>query len=415
MRPYLDLFKIPGAAAFCGAALMARAGGAMTGIGLVVMVSEQYGKYGLAGAISASNVIAWAIGTAVLANLVDRYGQRRVMLPMAMTSAAALAVVVVLGTIKAPIWTLFAPAAICGLTGGAPGALVRARWNLVVSGPRQLHTAFSLESTLDELWFVIGPVMATLLGTQVAPSAGLVAPVVLGVAGSLWFYSLRASEPPVTLAKPGTGTGPSTIAGKFIAVLRELILLIPGVAVVALVTAMIGLLFGASDLTVVAATDEWGVKHLSGVVLGAMSLGSAAGGLAYGSRNWVSSLVRRWVVCLGLLAGACVTLLFAQGVVFLSVAGLAAGLAIAPTLINLNTLMQSLVPPGRLTEGLAWVGTSLGVGVSIGSSVSGGLIDWAGYRAGFVAVVIAAFIAAALSLVSARSVARFVRLAARDR
>ncbi|MDR1190028.1 MAG: MFS transporter [Bifidobacteriaceae bacterium] len=428
MRPYLELFRIPGAAAFCVAALVARAGGAMIGIGTVVMVSEQYDSYALAGGLSASNVIAWAIGTAVLSNMVDRHGQRRVMLPATMVSAATLAVLVVLGTIRAPAWMLFAPAVISGMTGGAPGALVRARWNLVVRNARQLHTAFSLESTLDELCFVIGPVAATLLGTQVAPAAGLVAPVILGAGGGLWFYSLRATEPPVAArgrvdgigrAEDLGGAGGRADVGGRPGVpgsaRRELILLLPGVGAVALVTVMIGLLFGSCDVTVVAATEAWGVKQLSGPVLAAMSLGSAIGGLTYGSRNWVSSVARRWVVCLGLLALACVSVLFAGSPAFLAVAGFAAGLAIAPTLINLNTLMQSLAPTDRLTEGLAWVSTSLGVGVSIGASVSGQLIDQIGYRAGFVAMVAAGFVAAALALLNARSVSRTARRVAAER
>ncbi|MDR2564875.1 MAG: MFS transporter [Bifidobacteriaceae bacterium] len=483
MRPYLDLLKIPGAAAFCAAALVARAGGAMMGIGTVMMVSTEYHSYALAGSVSAANVIAWAVGTAVLSNLVDRYGQRRVMLPAALVSAGTLAVLVVFGILHTPDWALFAPAVISGATGGAPGAMVRARWNVVVKSARQLHTAFSLESTLDELCFVVGPVAATFLATQVMPSAGLIAPVILGVVGSLWFYSMRATEPPVLGRKPhvaeprrqdeaqppdlathpaedapagpsaappaersgGTGSlpegavagaagglphgaadesrgvrrglarGARTAAAAASRLTAELILVMPGVAPVAIVTVMVGALFGACDVTVVAATDAWGVKPLSGAVLGAISLGSALGGLAYGSRNWVSSVARRWVICLGLLSLACVSVLFASDPLFLSLVGFAAGLTIAPTMINLNALMQSLVPTNRLTEGLAWVGTSLGIGVSAGAALAGQLIEKVGYQAGFVAMMTAGFVGTALALVRARAVARTAREVAAGR
>jgi MFS family permease len=190
---------------------------------------------------------------------------------------------------------------------------------------------------------------------------------------------------------------------------RKLILLVPGVALVALVTALVGTLFGACDVSVVAATDAWGVKPLSGVVLGVFSFGSALGGLVYGSRSWVISLARRWVIVLGLLALASTMVLFAARPVPLALVGFAIGLMIAPTMVNLNALMQSLVPAHRLTEGLAWIGTSVGVGVSVGSSLSGQLIDSVGYRAGFIPMVSAGAIAAGLALVSARSVARTAR------
>jgi MFS family permease len=368
----------------------------MTGIGIVMMVSAQYDSYAWAGAVAASNSIAWAIGAAAISNLVDRFGQRRVMLPGAMISASALAVLVVLGTVQAPVWSLFPASVLCGASAGAPGALVRARWNHALRDKHQLHTAFSLESTLDELTFVVGPVAATFLATQIAPGAGLIAPILLSVPGSLWFYSLRATEPPVTPRRPEAAS-------------NRPLLTMPGVLSVAGVTVMVGWLFGATDVTVVAATEAWDAKSAAGIVLGAMSLGSALGGLGYGSRHWVSSTVRRWVLLLALLAASTVVFPFTGTVPILAVFGFITGFMIAPTLINLNTLVQGLVPTGRLTEGLAWVACSLGVGVSLGSTLAGQLIEQVSFRAGFWVVVAAGTTAVILGLVSARSVAGALR------
>jgi MFS family permease len=405
---YKDLLRLPGAAMFSAAGLLARSGGAMMGIGIVLMVSAQYDSYGLAGGVSAANTIAWAGGAALLSNLVDRYGQRRVMLPSAIVSAAALAVLVVLGTMRAPAWTLFIPAALSGLFGGAPGALVRARWNHLLKDAHQLHTAFSLESTLDELTFVVGPVLATFLATEVAPSAGLVAPIVLSTAGAFWFYSLRATEPPPT--KPRTRSKQTAHEDGVLADRHTGWLLAhPGVAAIALVTVMVGGLFGAIDVSVVAATEAWDVKSMAGVVLGAMSIGSAIGGLGYGSRNWVSSVTKRWLVGIMLLAVTMALPLAASGPWLLGVAGFLAGFSVAPSLINLNTLVQRLAPSGRLTEGLAWVSASLGVGVSIGSTVAGQLIDQINFRAGFVCAFGAALAAALLALAVYRYIGRLIR------
>jgi MFS family permease len=388
----------------------------MMGIGVVMMVTAQYGSYTLAGAVSATNAVAWALGAAAMSNLVDRFGQRRVMLPGAVVSSAVLAVLVVLGTLQAPAWTLFLPAAVSGAAAGAPGALVRARWAYVLNDTSRLHTAFSLESTLDEMTFVIGPVTATALATSVAPAAGLVPPILLNVVGSLWFYSLRATEPPVKrkvvppkLADAVLVAGEEPPRGLPLPRRKQWLLLAPGVALVATVTLLVGTLFGAMDVTVVAATESWDQKSLAGLVLGVVSLGSAIGGLGYGSRAWVVSLVRRWVVGVVFLALACLPFLVANQVVFLSVAGFVAGFAIAPTFVNLNTLMQSLVSEARLTEGLGWVSTAVGVGVSIGSTLAGVLIDHISYRAGFVAVCAAGLAAAAFTVCSARSVSRSSR------
>ena len=76
------------------------------------------------------------------------------------------------------------------------GSMVRARWNNLLAGSPQLHTAFSFESVADELVFVLGPAVVTVLSTEVFPAAGLLVATVACVAGVLWFVAQRATEPP---------------------------------------------------------------------------------------------------------------------------------------------------------------------------------------------------------------------------
>lgn len=61
----------------------------------------------------------------------------------------------------------FVFAGIGGATVGSVGSLVRSRWSHLVTTPNQLQTAFSWESVADELLFVSGPVLATVLATAV--------------------------------------------------------------------------------------------------------------------------------------------------------------------------------------------------------------------------------------------------------
>ena len=368
------------------------------GLGIVLMVSALYGSYGLAGALAAANGVSWALGTAVLSNLVDRYGQRRVMYPAAIVSAAMLTVVVVLAMLQLPAWTLFAPAMISGATGGAPGALVRARWNHVIDDPDRLHTTYSLESTLDELTFVIGPVAATALSTGVHPAAGLIAPVVLSLVGAQLFYSQRATEPPIT---PRTDTGSERPSFR-----QRLVLLVPGVGAVVAVNLLIGCVFGAIDVSVVAAATEWDVRAASGIVLAVFSLASGIGGFYYGSRRWTSPLPTRFVVGVVAMFACCAALLLADSVLLLTSVGLLVGVTVAPTLINGNSLIAVVVPRERLTEGLSWMGTGIGIGASIGSSVSGQVIDTAGYHGGFITVAVFATLAGVIAIGSLRTLRR---------
>ena len=382
------ILRIPGALAFSSAGLLARFGGAMMGIGTVLMASMLYGSYGIAGGLAAANAIAWAMGTAYLGHLVDRYGQRRIMLPAALISAGSLAAMVLLALIHAPLVTLFACTIISGVTGGSPGAMVRARWNYVLNSARDLHTAYSLESTLDEVTFVIGPVLATWLATSVHPTAGLVAPVIMGAGGALVFYSLRATEPAVV-----TDTVGSTSGNRFL-------LSYPGIISVIGVGLLMGCIFGSIDVTTVAATTTWDARGTAGLILGAMSLGSAIGGLLYGARGWRSPLWSRFVLGACLLGIAVCSLFFAKTPFILGVCGFVAGFTIAPTFINANGLIHHLVPDSRLTEGLAWMGTSLGIGVSIGSTVAGHVIDTFDYRGGFVCAAASGLLAFLIGLIS---------------
>ncbi|MGC3995604.1 MAG: MFS transporter [Propionicimonas sp.] len=402
MRAYQDILRIPGALRFSSAGLLARSGGAMMGLGIVLMVSSLYGSYGLAGALVAANSVAWALGTAVLSNLVDRYGQRRVMYPATIVSATMLAVTVVFAVLQLPAWTLVAPVVISGATGGSPGALVRARWTNVTSDPHQLHAAFSLESTLDEVTFVVGPVLATALSTGIHPAAGLVAPVVLSLIGAQLFYSQRSTEPPVAPRPPAGTERP--------AALRQFILLTPGVAAVVAVNLLIGCVFGSIDVSVVAAATSWDVRSASGVVLAVFSAASGLAGLLYGTRHWRSSLPGRFVVGVLALFVATLGLFLANSVLILAAVGVLVGVTVAPTLINGNTLIGRLVLRERLTEGLAWMGTGIGIGAAVGSSVAGGVIDGFGHHEGFLVVIGFSTLAAVIAAASWRTLNRAERL-----
>jgi len=61
-----------------------------------------------------------------------------------------------------------------------------------------------------------------------------------------------------------------------------------------------------------------------------------------------------------------------------------AGLFFAPTMIIAMGLVENIVPPSRLTEGLTWMITGLGIGVALGAALAGWVVDEAGVKAGFI-------------------------------
>jgi MFS family permease len=389
LGPYKDVLSRPGALAFSASGALARLPMSMVGIGIVLMVSAEYGSYGLAGRVSAVYVIAQAVCSPQLSRLVDRHGQARIMRPAVAVSAAGLVGLIAASLTGASEVVLYVTAAVTGAAIGSFGSLVRARWSYVLGDTRQMHTAYALESALDELVFVVGPVAATLLATGVAPSAGLVIPLVAMIVGGYWFCALKATEPPVASKDQPRPRG---------SVLRT-----PAMFVLVLVFVAMGSIFGANDVATVAFADEAGHKNMAGPVLAVFAAGSLVSGLLYGTRHWKRPLHQRFANGMIALAIGVSLFFFVDSLWALAAVMFVTGFAIAPTIINGNALVQQLVPAERLTEGLTWVGTALGVGVSVGSSVAGVRIDAAGSHAGFLVVVVSAAVAVIAVLLSYRT------------
>ncbi|TFH72054.1 MFS transporter [Cellulomonas sp. HD19AZ1] len=393
LQTYRDVLARPGALAFSATGVVARLPMSMVGIGIVLMISSLYGSYGLAGRVSAAMVVAQAAGGPQIARLVDRYGQARVMRPAIVVSATSIVGLIVAASVHAPSAWLYVTAVLAGATIGSFGSLVRARWTHVLGDdPRRIHTAYSLESALDELVFVVGPVAATALATSVAPTAGLIVPVVAMLLGGLAFLSLRRTEPAVAAAHEPRPRG-SVLAR-------------PGMLVIILVFVAIGGIFGATDVATVAFAEEQGSKGAAGLILAVFALGSLISGLLYGARHWVSPLHRRFAIGVVALAIGVCAFFLTQSLWALAGVMFVVGFAIAPSIINGNALVAELVPAGRLTEGLTWVGTGLSVGVSVGSSLAGTQIDAGGSHAGFLVVVASGAAALVATLVALPSLRR---------
>lgn len=397
LGPYRDVLSRPGALPFSAAGVVARLPMSMVGIGIILMIEALYDSYGLAGSVSAVCVLAQAVCSPQLARLVDQHGQARVMRPAVTVSAASLVALVLCATAGAPVWTLYVAAALVGATLGSFGALVRARWSYVLDDARSVHTAYSLESALDELVFVVGPILATTLATSVSPSAGLVVPVVGMVVGGFWFLAQRRTQPPPHPRAEGV-TAPDGTPVRRTSVMRS-----GGMVVLAIVFVAMGSIFGATDVSTVAFAEEAGNRGLAGVILAVFACGSLISGLLYGARHWTTPLWRRFAIGIVALAIGSALFVVVTSLVVLAVVMFVAGFAIAPTLINGNALVQHFVARERLTEGLTWVGTSLGVGVSLGSWVAGELIDRQGSHGGYLVVVGAAVLAVVAVLASLRT------------
>src|SRR5712692_7924861 len=169
-NPYLELLRTSGAAAFSAAAFVARMPMAMYGLGTVLLIATLTGRYGVAGTVAGAGSVGYAVCAPVIAKLADRLGQRRVLLPQTAVFAVSTIAFIACAELRAPLWALIAVGGLAGASMPSTGSMVRARWSALTGGDaRRLHTAFALESVNDELIFVIGPALVTVLATQLHP------------------------------------------------------------------------------------------------------------------------------------------------------------------------------------------------------------------------------------------------------
>ncbi len=383
---YLEILRIPGARRFSAACFLGRIPIAMVGLGVILVVSATTGKYAIAGAVAATGSLCYAFVAPRVGRLMDRFGQGRVLRPLTAAFAVSALAFVACAELGTPLWTLFVTAAMFMSTQPSLGSVVRSRWSALLGDSPLLHTAFSLESVADELIFVTGPALVTILATQLRPAAGIAVAAVLAVTGTLLLAVQRGTEPPAAPRQHRDGRALTTA----------------GVPVLMAVFIGLGAMFGTMDVSTVAFASEHHAKALAGLILGTYALGSATGGLWYGARRWRGPMHRRFLITLaGMVLGVAplwalpsVPVLF--GVIFFS------GLAIAPTLIGGFSLIERKVPRSLLTEGMTLLSTAIGIGLAIGPPVAGQLIDAHGARWGYLFALACGVAAVTAGLIGAR-------------
>jgi len=398
LRPYAEIFRIPGAWRFSAAAVIGRMPMSMFGLGTVLLIAAGTGRYGVAGTVSAVGSLGYAVSAPRLARLVDDRGQRRVLLPLLAVFALATAVLIIAVQLRLPTWAFFLPGAVAGSAMPSLGTMVRARWSVLLAGSPSLHAAFSFESVADELCFVIGPAAVTLLATEVFPASGVGVAALLCVAGTLWFAAQRGTEPVIVRPEAARSRGAARIPG----VSRGLGAPAPGLIVLAPVYFLLGAMFVSVDLSTIAFAQHFGHKPLAGFILGTYALGSATGGLWYGSRQWRAPAEKRFGLTLTLTVIGVATFWAQPNLVTLTCGIYLCGLTIAPTLIAGFSLLEAQAQHGRRTEAMSWLSSGISVGVAAGASVVGFIIDAHGPRVGYAFAALCGFASAATCLIGLR-------------
>jgi len=156
--------------------------------------------------------------------------------------------------------------------------------------------------------------------------------------------------------------------------------------------------FGLVEIGTTAYATESGGPALAGVLLGLMSIGSAAGGLVYGSRSWRLPLARQFPLMLGLMGLGVAPLALLSATWAFGLWCLAAGIAMAPALIMQSMLVAGTSRAEHSTEAFTWSSTGLLAGVGLGLTLGGGLLEHAKSPAVFAAAALLSMAAGLLAL-----------------
>lgn len=392
LSTYRRVLSLPGALAFSVSGLVARLPISMVSLGIVLLVSTRTGSYSLAGTVSAAYILANAAMAVVHGRLTDRFGQARVL------PAGAAGFAVSLGLL---MWSVetdrgAGPALVFAfLTGAAMpvvGSAVRARWAYLVPDKAQLQTAFAYEAVMDEVVFMLGPTLVTLLATAVHPLAGLGTAVVAGVVGTFVLAAQRGTEPPPHARSPVRA--------------ERARLPWPALLPMVVASAALGSLFGSVEVATVAFAEALDAKASSGVLLATWAFGSLVSGVATGAITWRADNATRFRWGLLALALSVVPLPFLGGLGVMGAVLFVAGFAISPTLIALMALTEEVVPTARLTEGMSIIHTGMAAGIAPGAALAGLVVDRSGASASYWVPVVSGFVGAAAAFIAAAAAHR---------
>lgn len=368
---YAKILRTPHVAALTASAGLARIPMGIVGLALVLFLREQTGSYARAGAVAAAFAVGSAVAQPFAGRLVDRLGARQVLLPMTAVHVVALLGLVVAGYSGLPLLLLTALSGVAGCAMPPVSSVVRTLFPALLADRAELlSTAFALDAVIVELVFVTGPVLVAALTALFFPAAALVLSCVLSVAGTVTF----TAQPP-SLARVPSGR---RAAGGVFGALRS-----PGLLTLVLGTIPLGFALGATEVILPAFAEAEGDRALAGVLLAIWSLGSAAGGLAYGARTFALPLAERFLRLALLVPFSLLPLAAAPSLAVMLVLVVPAGAVIAPTLASSNQLIGQVTPAGEQTEAYTWPLTSLILGVAAGNATAGAVVEAADWRTAF--------------------------------
>jgi MFS family permease len=380
---YRSVLSVPGSPGLMLSALVGRMPLGMSSLAILLLVRGTHHSYTIAGVAVGAYAFASAASAPMQGRLIDRFGRMRVMIPMAVAQAIVLVAFVLASSADASGATLVPLAGLAGGLMPPVSPTARALWRDVFTDPQVRDTAYALDSVVQEVAWVTGPLIVALVVGFTSPEVAVLLVATMCVIGTTLFVRSPLAR--------GSGTRSAHEPRTSVLANHELRAMLAPIA-------LTGVGIGAIEVGLPALALHAGSRPASGLLLALWSLGSMVGGLWYGARVWSSSLTHRYKLFLFGAIICTAPLIIARSIPEGIAASLLAGLMIAPMFSCQYALVARAAPSGAETEAFTWVTASLVAGLATGSAIAGAAIGLAGVSAPFVFSCLATSVAAMMAL-----------------
>jgi len=369
--PYRKLFAVPGALRFSIAGSIARLPISMTLLSITFVIVHVKHSYTLAGTVSTGAALISTIFSPTWSRYADRLGQRKVLrftIPFYIIFDLIFLFAI---SHHAPTFIWMGAIFIAEIFLPNVGGLTRRRWLWVLGEDRaQINTAYSYEALMDEIIFIVGPLIASFAATFISPAAGMVMGFTFMAVGTTLFISQRSTEP-APYEKDESKK-------------HEFVLRMPVVQAVFFPFIFIGAFFSSTNLTVVGYAQQHHDSSFTGIVLAIWAAGSGVAAIFNGSIKWKLSDASRFRINLLLILVLSLPFFFIHSMWMLAVALFLSGMGVAPLIVAGYAVAEKSVPEEKVTETLAWVIAGLSLGGSLPGTLTGHIIDSQGASKAFI-------------------------------
>jgi len=377
MASYSAVLSRPGVSRIMGTQLLGRFAFGMMSLAIVLHVQQIYNSYTIAGIALGAETVGAAISGPLIARRLSNWGPRRVLLIVA--SISSLSLVFIAFFTSSAFWTIFA-CLIVGLTSPPIQQVARSIYPSLITS-KQTSYLFSLDATLQELLWVFGPVLATLITATYNSASAVIFMATVQITGT-YLFSKNPEISGMKIPKSKRRLG---------GILRKPIVLANFLINLTLVAT-----FGGAEVGTVAVL---GIAA-SGVVIAALSLGSIIGGFAFGHRAKTKWALLKFVTVV--MIGYSAVFFNPTDLVWITICWFVTGIGVAPAFATMASMISVSFGTADSAEAYGWSNTGQLIGYAIGAAIAGVVIDHVNPQAAWYVSSIAGSLSVFIALITVR-------------